>query len=204
MVKKYIFYHFILTSVHHLVLETKILQNRPIAPYYFCTCYTAFSDEPAYKAQIFQPAPKPLRNSHTASALTTPFASHAPTLNGEPISAERIISFSDVVTIFVEFLIQNFPGKKIRSQLRSSTLYVQLFARKLLLMRTFMSFDYWMKWVQQQRPLPPIFEKFIATDFTKKTKTPSTVRLSTTSLTNCRSGTPRPPIHRTHQKNDQR
>ena len=170
MVKKYIFNHFILTSVRHLVFETKILRNRPIAPYYFCTCYTAFSDEPAYKAQILQPAPKPLRNSHTASALTTPFSSHAPTLNGEPISAERILSFSDVVTNFVEFLIQNFPGKKIRSQLRSSTLYVQLFTRKQLLMRTFMSFDYWMKWVQQQRPLPPIFEKFLATDFTKKPK----------------------------------
>ena len=93
-----------------------------------------------------------------------------PHFNGEPISAERILSFSDVVTNFVEFLIQNFPGKKIRSQLRSSTLYVQLFTRKQLLMRTFMSFDYWMKWVQQQRPLPPIFEKFLATDFTKKPK----------------------------------
>ena len=74
-------------------------------------------DEPAYKVQILQPAPKPLPSSHAASALTTPFASHAPTPRSEPIAAERILSVSEVATIFIKSLIQSaqdFLGKKIQ------------------------------------------------------------------------------------------
>jgi len=74
-------------------------------------------DEPAYKVQILQPAPKPLPNSHATSALTTPAASHAPTPRSEPIPAERILSVSDVTTIFIKSLIQSaedFLGKKIQ------------------------------------------------------------------------------------------
>jgi heat shock protein 1/8 len=79
--------------------------------------HPTLSDEPAYKVQILQPAPKPLPNSHAASALTTPFASHAPTPRSEPVSAERILSVSEVATIFFKSLIQSaedFLGKKIK------------------------------------------------------------------------------------------
>ena len=75
------------------------------------------SDEPAYKVQILQPAPKPLPTSHAPSTLNTPAASHAPTPRSEPIIAERILSVSDVATIFIKSLIQSaedFLGKKIQ------------------------------------------------------------------------------------------
>ena len=52
-----------------------------------------------------------------ASALATPIASHAPTPRSEPIAAERILSVSDVATIFIKSLIQSaqdFLGKKIQ------------------------------------------------------------------------------------------
>ena len=72
------------------------------------------SDEPAYKVQVLQPSPKPLPNSH---ATSTPAASHAPTPRSEPIVTERILSVSDVTTIFIKSLIQSaedFLGKKVQ------------------------------------------------------------------------------------------
>ena len=79
--------------------------------------HPTISDEPAYRVQILQPAPKPLPNSHAASALTTPAASHAPTPRSEPIVAERVLSVSDVTTIFIRSLVQSaedFLGKQIQ------------------------------------------------------------------------------------------
>ena len=135
---------------------------------YFCTCYTASSL--AYKAQILQPqvqacqpAPKPLRNSHAASALATIL---------EPIAAAYSICFRFCRSA------QDFLCTKMQFQRRSPNLYVQL-SRQQPLMRTFMSFNYWMKWVQRQRPLSPIFDKLFITDIAKKTKTLLTVCLST-------------------------
>ena len=66
-----------------------------------------------------------------------------------------------------------------------------------------MSFNYWMKWVQQQWPLPPIFDKFFTTDFAiKKTKTILTVCLSTDISDKIVEAKLRLAIE-THQKNDQ-
>ena len=62
-------------------------------------------------------------------------------------------------------------------------------------MRAFTSFNLWIKWVQQQRPLPPIFDKL---DFTKKNSLSFYLHICQT----CRSEIP--PSHRAHQKNDQR
>ena len=80
--KKYIFPYFILTSVHHLVWNTKILRNKLVA--------------------VLQPAPtwKPLPNSQAASALTAPFPSHAHTPRSEPMPTKRILSVSEVANIF--------------------------------------------------------------------------------------------------------
>ena len=96
--------------------KRRFTRNRPIsAVYYFLhppvlsSILLVLSDEPAHKVQILQPASesKPLPNtSHVASALTTPFASHAPTLRSEPIAGERILTVSVVATIFIKSLIQ--------------------------------------------------------------------------------------------------
>ncbi|EDQ99423.1 uncharacterized protein LACBIDRAFT_192317 [Laccaria bicolor S238N-H82] len=74
-------------------------------------------DEPAYKVEILQPAPSPLPTSNVTSQLNTPAASHAPTPRSEPIPAERILTVSEVTTIFIKSLIQSaedFLGKKIQ------------------------------------------------------------------------------------------
>ncbi|KAF8154933.1 Hsp70 protein-domain-containing protein [Crassisporium funariophilum] len=74
------------------------------------------SDEPAYRVEILQPAPKPLPPSNVTSAYTTPAASHAPTPRSEPTPAERVLSVSEVTTIFIKSLVQSaedFLGKKI-------------------------------------------------------------------------------------------
>ncbi|TFK62385.1 actin-like ATPase domain-containing protein [Pluteus cervinus] len=74
-------------------------------------------DEPAYKVQVLQPAPSPLPASAIPSHLATPAASHAPTPRSEPVPAERILSVSDVTTLFIKSLIQSaadFLGKKIQ------------------------------------------------------------------------------------------
>ena len=73
-------------------------------------------------------------------------------------------------------------------------------SRKQLLMRAFTSFNLWMKWVQQQRPFPPIFDKF---NFTKKIQnTTDILSFYLHICQTCRSEIP--PSHRAHQKNDQR
>ena len=70
-------------------------------------------DTPAYKVQVLQPAPSPL----PASAFTTPAASHAPTPRSEPIVVDRILSVSEVATIFIKSLVQSaedFLGKQVK------------------------------------------------------------------------------------------
>ncbi|KAE9392211.1 actin-like ATPase domain-containing protein [Gymnopus androsaceus JB14] len=71
------------------------------------------SDEPAYKVEILQPAPAPLPKSTSG----TPAASSAPTPRSEPIPAERILTVSEVTTIFLKSLLQSaedFLGKKVQ------------------------------------------------------------------------------------------
>ncbi|KAE9387223.1 hypothetical protein BT96DRAFT_1025940 [Gymnopus androsaceus JB14] len=75
--------------------------------------YPELSDEPAYKVEILQPAPAPLPKSTTG----TPAASSAPTPRSEPIPAERILTVSEVTTIFLKSLLQSaedFLGKKVQ------------------------------------------------------------------------------------------
>ncbi|KAG6827737.1 hypothetical protein H0H92_010615 [Tricholoma furcatifolium] len=70
-------------------------------------------DEPAYKVAILQPAPTPLPQS----ATTTPAPSHAPTPRSEPIPAERILTVSEVTTMFLASLVEsaeNFLGTKVQ------------------------------------------------------------------------------------------
>ena len=70
------------------------------------------ADEPAYKVQVLQAAPTPL----PASVTHTPAASHAATPRSEPTPATRILSVSDVTTIFLKSLVQSaedFLGKKV-------------------------------------------------------------------------------------------
>ncbi len=72
-------------------------------------------DTPAYKVQVLQPSPAPL-NSNSTSAYTTPAASHAPTPRSEPMLVDRILTVSEVATIFIKSLVQSaedFLGKKI-------------------------------------------------------------------------------------------
>ncbi|GLB39791.1 putative hsp70 protein [Lyophyllum shimeji] len=72
-------------------------------------------DEPAYKVQILQPAPSPLPPSTQPSAFTTPAASQAATPRSEPVPAERILTVSEVNTMFLASLVEsaeNFLGKK--------------------------------------------------------------------------------------------
>ncbi|KAG6888494.1 hypothetical protein C0992_008397 [Termitomyces sp. T32_za158] len=73
-------------------------------------------DEPAYRVQILQPAPSPLPSSLPASTLATPAASHAATPRSEPIPAERILTVSEVTTLFLSSLLksaEDFLGKKV-------------------------------------------------------------------------------------------
>lgn len=73
-------------------------------------------DEPAYKVQILQPAPSPLASNPTSN-YTTPAASHAPTPRSEPSPAERILTVSEVTTIFIKSLVESaedFLGKKVQ------------------------------------------------------------------------------------------
>lgn len=74
-------------------------------------------DEPAYKVQILQPAPTPLPRSTVTSNLNTPAASHAPTPRSEPLPAERILTVSEVTTMFISSLVESaedFLGKKVQ------------------------------------------------------------------------------------------
>ncbi|KAI0668764.1 actin-like ATPase domain-containing protein [Trametes maxima] len=70
-------------------------------------------DEPAYKVKILQPAPSPL----PTTATNTPAASNAATPRSEPVPAERVLTVSEVTTIFLKSLIQSaedFLGKKVQ------------------------------------------------------------------------------------------
>ncbi|KAI0353235.1 actin-like ATPase domain-containing protein [Trametes cingulata] len=70
-------------------------------------------DEPAYKVKILQPAPSPLPTSKT----NTPAASVAATPRSEPVPAERVLTVSEVTTIFLKSLIksaEDFLGKKVQ------------------------------------------------------------------------------------------
>ncbi|KAI0641234.1 actin-like ATPase domain-containing protein [Trametes meyenii] len=70
-------------------------------------------DEPAYKVKILQPAPPPL----PTTATNTPAASNAATPRSEPVSAERVLTVSEVTTIFLKSLIksaEDFLGKKVQ------------------------------------------------------------------------------------------
>jgi len=69
-------------------------------------------DTPAYKVQVLQPAPSPLPRS----TVTSPAASIAPTPRSEPILVDRILTVSEVTTIFLKSLVksaEDFLGKPI-------------------------------------------------------------------------------------------
>ncbi|KDQ51375.1 hypothetical protein JAAARDRAFT_41229 [Jaapia argillacea MUCL 33604] len=71
-------------------------------------------DTPAYKVHVLQPAPKPL--PPTTSNVNTPSASAMATPRSEPTPAERILTVSEVTTIFLKSLIksaEDFLGKKV-------------------------------------------------------------------------------------------
>lgn len=72
-----------------------------------------FPDTPAYKVQVLQPSPSPLP---PGSSVTSPAASHAPTPRSEPVLVDRILTVSEVNTIFLKSLIESaedFLGKRI-------------------------------------------------------------------------------------------
>ncbi|KAG6852897.1 hypothetical protein C0991_008294 [Blastosporella zonata] len=76
--------------------------------------HPSIPDEPAYKVSILQPAPTPLPAS---SAAATPAASHAPTPRSEPTPAERILTVSEVTTMYIASLVESasdFLGQKIQ------------------------------------------------------------------------------------------
>ncbi|KAI0917757.1 hypothetical protein AcW1_000030 [Taiwanofungus camphoratus] len=71
------------------------------------------ADIPAYKVQVLQAAPTPL----STTATNTPADSHAATPRSEPTPAERVLTVSEVTTIFLKSLVQSaedFLGKKVQ------------------------------------------------------------------------------------------
>ncbi|THH14072.1 hypothetical protein EW146_g6206 [Bondarzewia mesenterica] len=71
-------------------------------------------DEPAYKVKILQSSPSPLPSA-TTTKTNTPAASQTATPRSEPVPAERILTPSEVTTIFLKSLLQSaedFLGKK--------------------------------------------------------------------------------------------
>jgi heat shock protein 1/8 len=92
-------------------------------------------DEPAYKVQILQPAPTPLPRSTVTSNLNTPAASHAPTPRSEPIPAERILTISEVTTMFITSLVESaedFLGKKVQGAVITVPMWFTLSQRDAL------------------------------------------------------------------------
>ncbi|KAG1722783.1 Hsp70 protein-domain-containing protein [Suillus paluster] len=74
--------------------------------------HPSISDTPAYKVKVLQPAPSPL----ITTATHTPAASQVATPRSEPIEVERILTVSEVATIFLGSLVQSaedFLGKKV-------------------------------------------------------------------------------------------
>lgn len=73
-------------------------------------------DTPAYKVQILQPAPAPLPTSKVTSAAATPSASNVATPRNEPIATTRILTVSEVTSIFLGSLVksaEDFLGRKV-------------------------------------------------------------------------------------------
>jgi heat shock protein 1/8 len=74
--------------------------------------HPSLPDTAAYKVKVLQPAPTPL----PATAANTPAASQVATPRSEPIEVERILTVSEVTTIFLGSLVQSaedFLGKKV-------------------------------------------------------------------------------------------
>lgn len=74
--------------------------------------HPSLPDTPAYKVKVLQPAPSPL----TATKTNTPAASQVATPRSEPIEVERILTVSEVTTIFLGSLCQSaedFLGRKV-------------------------------------------------------------------------------------------
>lgn len=74
--------------------------------------HPSLPDTAAYKVNILQPAPTPLKTT----ATNTPAASQLATPRSEPIEVERILTVSEVTTIFLGSLVQSaedFLGKKV-------------------------------------------------------------------------------------------
>ncbi|KAH9920504.1 actin-like ATPase domain-containing protein [Epithele typhae] len=70
-------------------------------------------DVPAYKVKVLQASPSPL----PTTASNTPAASHAATPRSEPVAVDRVLSVSEVATIFIKSLVQSaedFLGKKVQ------------------------------------------------------------------------------------------
>jgi len=74
--------------------------------------HPSLPDTLAYKVTVLQPAPSPL----PATAANTPAASQVATPRSEPIEVERILTVSEVTTIFIGSLVksaEDFLGKKV-------------------------------------------------------------------------------------------
>lgn len=74
--------------------------------------HPSLPDTPAYKVKVLQPAPLPLKTT----ATNTPAASQVATPRSEPIEVERVLTVSEVTTIFLGSLVQSaedFLGRKV-------------------------------------------------------------------------------------------
>lgn len=72
------------------------------------------ADTPAYRVKVLEPAPAPITKQ---SATNTPAASSAPTPRSEPVPSERVLTVSEVTTMFLKTLLQSaedFLGHKVR------------------------------------------------------------------------------------------
>ena len=132
--------------------------NRSTA-YYACYTTSSLSVEPAYKSTDLITCIEPSLNSHAVSALTTPFASHAPTPRSEHISAKRILPFR-ILPPFFSNLLSN--QSKIFSARKSSPSYslrtVTALRKKAA---TYAGVNVLNLLDEVQRLLPPIFENII-------------------------------------------
>ncbi|KAI0043341.1 actin-like ATPase domain-containing protein [Auriscalpium vulgare] len=73
-------------------------------------------DEPAYKVQVLQASPSPLPPSALTTKTNTPAVSQTATPRSEPAPVDRILTPSEVATIFLKSLLQSaedFLGKKV-------------------------------------------------------------------------------------------
>ncbi|KIJ98332.1 hypothetical protein K443DRAFT_680856 [Laccaria amethystina LaAM-08-1] len=143
-------------------------------------------DEPAYKVEILQPAPSPLPTSNVPSELNTPAASHAPTPRSEPIPAERILSVSEVTSIFIKSLIQcaeDFLGRKVQGAVISAPAWFSDTQRAALEKAASDAGVNILQLLDEAGAAAATTTTdlitFLAADFTKKTKTPFAVCPST-------------------------